>query len=295
MEAQYSNEHNLSIIVPAFNEAESLPGVLESLVSLGQNFEIIVVDDGSEDKTSDVAASFPVKIIRHPYNKGYGASLKTGIRNAKNNLIVFFDADGQHKPEDIKRLLAEADKYDLIIGARTGRSNQTWLRRPGKFVLGFVANFLTGHKIKDLNSGLRLFHKNVINFFIDMMPNGFSFSTTSTIAAYYFGFSVGYIPIITDRRSGGISSVRQVKHGPETILLILRLITLFEPLKVFLPVSLFLFVAGLISSFVDIFLNKQGIADTTILFFLSFLIIFFMGLVTDQISSIRKENRKNNN
>jgi len=281
----------MSIVVPAFNEAENISIVLESLVSLGSNdeIEIIVVDDGSSDRTAEVAANFPVIVLRHPYNKGYGAALKTGLARAQGDLIIFFDADGQHRPEDIHRLLDMASTYDLVIGARTAQSDQGWIRRPGKFVLGLIANLMVGRKIPDLNSGLRLVHKHVVNRFIHLLPQGFSFSTTSTIAAYHFGFNVGYVPVTTARRQGGKSSVRQVRHGSETILLILRLITLFEPLKVFLPISLFLLLASVVSGIVDGFYYAQGLADTTILLFLSFLIIFFLGLVTDQISALRKE------
>jgi glycosyltransferase involved in cell wall biosynthesis len=288
---EQTTKPTLSIIVPAFNEAKSLRTVLESLLSLrsDQDSEIIVVDDGSHDQTAEVASAFPVTLFRHPYNKGYGAALKTGIRQARGDLIIFFDADGQHRADDIEVLLAEAGIYDVVIGARTKQSKQNWLRKPGKIVLGFVANLMAGRKISDLNSGLRLFHKHTVEHFIDLMPQGFSFSTTSTIAAYYFGFNVGYVPITTSKRQAGKSSVRQVRHGFGTLILILRLITLFEPLKVFLPLATFLLGAGLISAIVDICFYDQGLADATLLFLHSFLVIFFLGLLADQISALRKE------
>lgn len=291
LEGEQTSKPLLSIIVPAFNEAKSLPNVLESLMSLEfpREIEIIVVDDGSNDQTAEVASSFPVTLIRHPYNKGYGAALKSGIQKARSDRIVFFDADGQHRSEEIHRLLSMADTYDVVIGARTAESDQVWLRKPGKIVLRLAANFMAGRKIPDLNSGLRLVHKRAIERFLHLMPQGFSFSTTSTIAAYHFGFNVGYVPVTTAKRQGGRSSVNQVRHGFETLLLILRLITLFNPLKVFLPLSLFLLAGGLVSAIEDVLRNERGLADTTILLLLSFLIIFFLGLLTDQISALRKE------
>jgi glycosyltransferase involved in cell wall biosynthesis len=230
---------NLTVIIPAYNEEEGIRNTIISLYDSikEKKWEILIINDGSTDRTHEILMQIPfVKVIAHPHNKGYGACLKTGIRNSKTEFIAFYDADGQHKPQDLIELFNNLMTLDMIVGKRGKDSHQDWTRKPGKWVLARVANFLTGRRIPDLNSGLRITKKDVIIKMLHLFPDGFSFSTTSTIAFMNMGYNVGYYPIKVNKRIGK-SSVKQLKHGSTAILLILRLIVLFNPLKVFFPVS----------------------------------------------------------
>ena len=281
----------LTIIIPAFNEELGIKNTLEKLISYSKKnhrvWNIIVVNDGSTDQTKQICEKNEnITLINHPYNKGYGASLKTGIRTAKTKWIAFFDADGQHKPEDLELMHNNIGNYDMFIGRRGKDSHQEWIRKPGKWILSKVANFITGRKIPDLNSGLRIIKREIVINLLHLFPDGFSFSTTSTIAFMNMGFNVGYYPIKVNKRVGK-STVKQLKHGSNTLLLILRLIVLFNPLKVFVPVSLILFILGITYELLfGILLMPQGIKLIPSAFFLLItgILIFFFGLVVDQVS-----------
>lgn len=282
----------LTIIIPAFNEGLGIKATILQLLPYATKLhcKIIVINDGSTDNTVNELKDLPVlTIINHPYNKGYGASLKTGINLAETEWVALYDADGQHRPEDLERLFNGLGDYDMVIGERGKDSHHDRMRKPGKWILTKTANFLTGRKIPDLNSGLRIIKKDIIIKLLHLFPDGFSFSTTSTIAFLNMGFNVGYIPIKVNKRKGK-SSVRQIKHGSGTLLLILRLIVLFNPLKVFIPVSLFLFSAGLIYEIIYGIVLIPGIKilPAALLAFISGILVFFFGLVVDQISEMRK-------
>lgn len=283
-------EKQFSVIIPAYNEEEIIGEVLINLKNyLESNFpnlyEIIVINDGSKDQTKQVVEKISgVTLINHPYNKGYGAAIKTGTRNAKFDWILMFDSDGQHKPEYIKDLLAHTQNYDMIVGERKGFKTPL-VRRPGKKILEWVASYLVERKIPDLNSGLRVIKKKEMLNFLHLFPDGFSLSTTSTLAFFKAGLNVKYIPITINKRTGK-SSV-SIKDGLKTLMLILRIIFLFSPLRIFLPTSLVLSFLALIFLVSD--LIKGNITDTTTLFFISSILIFFFGLLADQIASIRRE------
>jgi len=234
----------LSIIIPAYNEEEGLRTFLGKLLPFARErgWEVIVVDDGSTDATADVAREYGAKVISHHRNKGYGSALKTGIRNASNEIVVMMDSDGQHKQEDIERLVEYIDDYDMVVGAR---KRSKGIRAPGKKLLSIVANYLSGYKIPDLNSGFRVFRKSLIETFLHFCPNGFSFTTTITLAYLREGYSIKYVPIDAQERVGRPSTVKFFRDGYKTFLLIIRVIVLF--------------------------------------------ILFFMGILADQISAIRRE------
>lgn len=282
----------LTIIIPAFNESEGIGKTIEELIPVANDkkWKLIVINDGSVDSTEkEILKYSEVKLINHPYNKGYGASLKTGIKHAKTEYIALYDADGQHRTEDLISLADNVGQYDMIIGERGKDSHREWVRRPGKWIISKVANYLVGKKITDLNSGLRVVKRDVILKILHLFPDGFSFSTTSTIAFINMGFNLGYYPIKVNRRTGK-SSVRQIKHGSSVILLILRLIILFNPLKVFIPVSVILFAIGVIYEIIwgIILIPHIKVITGALLLILSSIVIFFFGLMTDQISETRK-------
>ena len=281
----------VSIIIPAFNEAQSIKNVVKGLRQQFNNVEILVINDGSSDQTAELALEAGATVISHARNLGYGAALKTGIENSKRDFVLFCDADGQHTFEDVGRIIdtASSEKYDMVVGARTIDSHQQFSRRPGKLVLKIFANYLANQKIPDLNSGLRVIRRSVIKRFLHLMPQGFSFSTTSTFAILKSQFSLHYIPITVQKRIGE-STVKQFKHGPQTIMLMLRLTVLFEPLRVFLTAFGVLSFCTLISLGIDLFSYREtGIGDTTILFAISSLLVFLFGLLCDQVSALRRE------
>lgn len=284
------NQSNVSIIISAFNEEEVIGSLVESIRSAFPDSEIIVVNDGSTDNTAREIAASGVIVLTHDHNRGYGASLKTGTRAATRDYVLFCDGDGQHSIEDVQKLINECDDYDLVVGARNSDSHQPLLRRPGKFVMKKFAELLAGTKIPDLNSGLRIFRRDTLLRYLHLMPDGFSFSTTSTFAIMKSNRKYKYIPIKVKKRTGK-STVSQLKHGPQSLLLILRLAVLFEPLKVFLTMSGILFVFSVVSMAVDFF-STSGTADTTVLLSIATIIIFMSGLLCDQVSAMRREKHE---
>lgn len=276
-----------SIIIPAYNEESGISPVLGRLTSDFPNSETIVINDGSIDNTAEILKQFNVKVIHHSINKGYGASLKSGIRAATNENLIFMDSDGQHRSEDIPILISAAESCDMVVGARISKSYQPLTRRPGKLILKWISQILSGQKIPDLNSGLRLVKKSVINKYLHLLPQGFSASTTMTLIFMTRGYSVKFIPISTEKRIGK-STVKPIRDGFSTILTMLRLITLINPLKIFIPSSLLLILTGIIWS-IPYFVIGKGLTVASLFLMLSGLLIFFMGMIADQISQMRLE------
>ena len=280
---------SVSIIIPAYQESAAIVDVVSKVLrvaaTLGCDYEIIVVDDGSTDGTGDAARKAGAHVLTHPYNKGYGASLKTGIRFASNRSVIFLDADGQHDPNDIPRLLAERQTYDMVVGARKGTAGSPMWRKPGKVFLKWLVNNLTGHNIPDFNSGFRALDREMAFGFLPIMPDGFSFSTTSTIAAFKGGYLVQYLPIQVAKRIG-ISTVNAA-DGFRTIMLIIRLVTLFAPLRVFLPISAITFIIG--SMFTVYGYVHVGEASVKGLIALLAAVQFFLfGVMVDQVVAVRR-------
>jgi glycosyltransferase involved in cell wall biosynthesis len=280
--------NNVSIVIPAYNEEHSIGKILSDLQSLEHHFEILVVDDGSTDKTAQVAESYNVRVLRHPVNKGYGAALKTGFRNTSGEYVFLMDADGQHKVKDIARLLDYAGQYDMVVGARTKQSKITLNRKLAQYVMKKTANYLSGQDIPDLNSGFRVIKKEPVMEYIHILPNGFSFTTTITLAMLMGGYNLKYVPIDTEIRVGK-SKIKAFRDGSNFILLILRTVSLFNPLKVFLPISGLLMVLGILDLAYEIIVNFN-VSSASILLITSSIIVFFFGLLADQIAAIRRTN-----
>lgn len=284
----------VSIVIPAYNEEEAIGSVIGQIISVMEkaniSYEIIVVDDGSTDNTCRIAKSLGVEVIRRPYNMGYGAALKAGIRAVNSDIVITMDSDSQHNAEDIPKLLRYIGEYDMVVGARTQDSHTSWARKPGKMILGWVANYLAKMKIPDLNCGFRAIKKDLVMRFLHILPNGFSFSTTITLAVIKEGYSVKYVPITTSEREGK-SYVNPIRDGIGTILLIVRTIVLFDPLRVFLPTSAALFILGIAYLSYALLFRGFNIPDGVVLLISSSIIIFFFGILSDQVSAIRRESK----
>jgi glycosyltransferase involved in cell wall biosynthesis len=284
-----------SIIIPCFNEGQVIHEVVTNLKAfLDQQaeavYEIIVVDDCSTDDTPEILKRLEgIRVIRHPINRGYGASIKTGIRQAQGVFVATYDGDGQHNPTDLLTLCRKIHSEDwaLVIGARTKLLHSKLWRMPGKWVLGWLANFLSRTKIPDLNSGLRVFRKEIISRYLHLCSDRFSFSTTSTLILLNRGYSLAYVPITVNSRQG--KSTVSLMTGYETLLLILRVVCLFDPLRVFIPASVFLVLSGILLGIYPYFIIKRGLTTGSVLVILAGVLIFFFGLLADQISALRKE------
>jgi len=279
-----------SVVIPAFNEAVSIAGVVNDLSSAARWQEILVVDDGSTDETGARAAAAGARVIRHPYNKGNGAAVKTGIRNAAGVFILITDADGQHRPADAARLVAHLGAYDLVVGARSGQSQATLARRLGNATLNGIASYLTEQPIPDLTSGFRAARREYLLEFIHLLPNGFSTPTTTTLAFMRAGYSVRFEPIDAGQREG-VSKIRLGADGFNFFLILLKVITIFSPLRIFLPVS---FVAFLVGSGYAAWtiLTQSHVTNSSVLLILLSVVILLVGLVSEQISSLRIEGRR---
>jgi len=287
-------QNNLSIIIPAYNESASIVRVIENLhhelLDLGiEDYEIIVVNDGSTDQTRKILEGRnDIKLINHPYNKGMGAGMKTGTRNAMKTWVLFFDADGQHKSKYIKEFLKYTDEYELIVGDRSeGKYVRPTIRKPGLWLLRKVANYLVDYKIPDLNCGLRMVKRDVLMKYLHLMPDGFSMSTTSTMAFLKDKKNVKFVPIEVDKRHKNSKSIVRPSDAVKTLMLMFRLIMLFSPLRIFFPTSLMLFFIGFVFLIFD--LCQANITDITVLLIVTSMLIFFFGLIADQMAALRRE------
>ncbi len=277
----------VSVVIPAFNEAEhvgaEIDAVTAALEGTGWRFEVIVVDDGSGDATAQRAADAGARVLRHRHNQGYGAALKRGIEAAEHDWILITDADGTYPAEEIPGLLARADRAEMVVGARTGDAVSVPLaRRPAKWFLRRLASYLAGRKLPDLNSGLRLMRRDLVLRYEHLLPPGFSFTTTITLAAACNGHEVEYVPINYRRRLGE-SKIRPW-HAYDFTLLILRTIVFFNPLKVFIPLGGLLALGGLAKFVYD--LTRNNLSESAVLAFLGALIIWAVGLLADQNARI---------
>lgn len=276
-------ESSLSIVIPAKNEAAGLRTILPKIAELFRNAEVIVVDDGSTDNSAAVCAEFKVRVVRHQYPMGNGAAIKTGARVAQGDILVFMDADGQHKPEDIPRLLEElAQGYDMAVGAR-GRKSQAGAHRA--FANGFynrLASWVTNQKIVDLTSGFRAVKAGKFRQFLYLLPNGFSYPTTITMSFFRAGYGVAYVPIDAPKRIG-VSHMRLARDGVRFLLIIFKICTLYSPLKLFFPISMAFLATGLgYSGYTLLALHR--FTNMSALLFITAMLVFLIGLISEQIT-----------
>lgn len=275
----------LSIILPAKNEAEGLKSFLPRLRKQYPSAEIIVVNDGSTDSTAEVCLSNGVYVVTHPYSMGNGAAIKSGTRHASGEILVFMDADGQHQPEDIQRLLKHIDNgYDMAVGARDGDSQASKARGFGNALYNRLASYMTGHRVKDLTSGFRAARADKFREFLHLLPNGFSYPTTCTMAFFRSGYSVVYEPITAPKRIGK-SHLNISKDGFRFLLIIFKIGTLHSPLKLFLPISLSFFALGMMY-YLNTLISVGRFTNMSALLLSTSVLIFLIGLVSEQITSL---------
>jgi glycosyltransferase involved in cell wall biosynthesis len=280
----------LSVILPAYNEGQVIGTVLDRLREVAPDdgsWEVIVVDDGSDDGTGQIAEDRGARVVRHPYNKGNGAAVKSGLRAARAARIVLMDADGQHDPRTIAKLVGMLDRYDLVIGTRVRGQGGGWTRWFGNAMYNRLASYLAQRRIPDVTSGFRAARLEPMREFIPLYPNGFSYPITSTLAFIRAGYNVGFEEIEVSKRVGS-SKIRIVKDGSRFLLIALRIVSLFAPLRIFLPVSLALLAIGAGYGVYTI-ITESHVTNTTVLFCLSSLLVFLIGLVSEQIALMRFE------
>jgi glycosyltransferase involved in cell wall biosynthesis len=279
-----------SIVIPACNEGAAIGEIVSALTGQGPWHEIIVVDDGSGDDTAGQARAAGARVIRHPYNKGNGAAVKSGIRAATGEYVLIMDGDGQHPPADAVRIIDRLGEYDLVVGARSGASQASGARRIGNGVLNALASYLTGRPIPDLTSGFRAARRECLREFLHLLPNGFSTPTTTTLAFTKAGYNVAFEPVEARTRLGQ-SKIRFTSDGLKFFLILLRVITIFSPLRIFLPVSIAAFALGG-GYAVWTIATQSRVTNSSVLLIVLSVVVFLVGLVSEQISALRFEGRK---
>jgi glycosyltransferase involved in cell wall biosynthesis len=281
---------DVSVIIPAFHESGAIADVIRGLAAAGPWHEILVVDDGSTDDTAANAQAAGARVIRHPYNKGNGASVKTGIRAATGEYILIIDGDGQHQPADALRLVEKLGDYDLVVGARSSATQAGSARRIGNGVLNRLASVLADREIPDLTSGFRAMRREYVREFLHLLPNGFSTPTTTTLAFIKAGYNVAFVPIEARTRVG-TSKIRFSRDGLKFLLIVVRVITVFSPLRVFVPIAGVSMAAAILYGGWTI-VESHKIANGAVILFLFAVLVFLVGLISEQIASLRHEGRR---
>ena len=283
----------VSVVMPAYNEELEVGNQIERVQAVleraGWPYELIVVDDGSVDGTAQVAGHYPVRLVRQPRNRGYGAALKAGMAASQHEWILITDADGTYPADIIPSMLEKMKDHDMVVAARVGENvSIPWVRRPAKWMLGKLASFLAEQPIPDLNSGQRIFKKSLAQHFEHLLPSGFSFTTTITLALLCTDRPVAYVPINYQKRVG--QSKIRARHAYDFLLLILRTIVYFNPLRVFLPLGAIFFLAGMAKFIYDIFL--WNLSESAVMSILTAVILWSVGLLADQMSRINLAKSK---
>ena len=282
-----SNTVSLSVILPAKNEAHNLqallPRVQAMLTGVNRDAEIIVIDDGSTDGTRQVCEAHGVRVISHPYSSGNGAAVKTGARAARGEVLAFMDADGQHDPELIPRLLDKLDEgYDMVVGARTAQAHAGAHRFAANAFYNWFASWMIGRPVPDLTSGLRVARSERFRRFLYLLPNGFSYPTTSTMSFFRSGYPVAYVPVPVQRRVGR-SHIRLLRDGLRFLLIIFKIGTLYSPLKLFVPISAAFFMTGL-GYYLYTYVTTNRFTNMSALLFVTSVLVFVVGLLSEQIT-----------
>ena len=282
------DNNNVSIIIPAYDEEESIGELIEEIKALYPEFEIIVINDGSSDNTAQVAKEAGALVYSHPYNIGNGAAVKSGIRFASNKILVFMDGDGQHDPEDIRKLLEYFPDFDMVVGARQKGHRASWGRALANRVYNWLASYVANFPIQDLTSGFRAIKSDIARNFLHLLPNTYSYPTTLTLGVLRNGRSLKYIPIDIQIRKMGKSKIRIIRDGIRFFMIITKICALYSPLRVFLPISFMMFCLGL-GYYLYTFFAWGRFTNMSALLFTTSVLIFMMGLISEQICQMRFE------
>ena len=278
-------DKDISLIIPALNEGATLSAEIEKIKNIVGINEVIIVDDGSRDDTQYKNLPSNARLIKHPYNMGNGAAIKTGIRQSMGEFLLFMDADGQHDFNDIDKLIKNLDAYQMVVGARSSRQHASLARRFMNGVYNRLASYVTGFPVKDLTSGFRAVRADCARDVLPLLPNGYSWPTTMTLVLLRSGMSIKYVPINAHPRQHGRSQIRPVRDGIRFFLIIMKICTLYSPFRIFLPVSLTMFLLGVLN-YLHTYLTEGRFTNMSALMFTSSVIIFMMGLISEQISQI---------
>jgi len=284
------NNSNVSIIIPAFNEAATIGGLVGAIKTLDPDYEIIVINDGSRDNTAAVAKESGATVYSHPYNIGNGAAVKSGIKVATGDILVFMDGDNQHEPGDIAELVKYLPEYDMVVGARSIGSHASWSRAIGNKLYNWLASYVAKFSIKDLTSGFRAVKADIARNFLYLLPNTYSYPTTLTLGVLRNGGSVKYIPIKTYQRKTGKSNINLIRDGVRFFMIITRICTLYSPMRVFLPVSFLMFLLGM-ANYIYTFVAERRFTNMSALLFVTSILIFMMSLISEQVCQMRFERR----
>jgi glycosyltransferase involved in cell wall biosynthesis len=272
----------VSVVIPAFDEEEGIAGVIQGMLARAKWREVLVVDDGSTDATAARAAGAGARVVRHPYNKGNGAAVKTGVREAQGSVVLLMDADGQHSPEDAEALIGPIGVHDMVIGARASQ-DQAWTRALGNSIFKSVASWLTGRPIPDLTSGFRAARRERLMEILHLLPNGFSYPTTSCLALLKGGHNVAFVPIKARRRVGQ-SKIRPFRDGTRFLLIIFKIVTLYSPLRIFFPIAATSLAVGCGYGLWNVFAHGKIPMGAALLIQLA-VVVFLFGLISEQIAS----------
>ncbi|MBW1778985.1 MAG: glycosyltransferase family 2 protein [Deltaproteobacteria bacterium] len=281
----------VTIVLPAYNERENIENLIRRILALYPSFEIIVIDDGSTDGTAEKAAQAGANVYRHPYNIGNGAAVKSGIRVATGDVLVFMDGDGQHAPEDIGKLLEHIPEYDMVVGARTKGGQASFGRAIGNKIYNWLGSYVSKFPIPDLTSGFRAVKKEIALEFLYLLPNTYSYPSTLTLGVLRTGRSIKFVPISVHKRVKGKSKVNLFRDGIRFFMIITRICTFYSPMRVFLPVSFLSFILGLINYGIT-YVTQGRFTNMSALLFINAVLIFMMSLISEQICQMRFERRQ---
>jgi glycosyltransferase involved in cell wall biosynthesis len=282
------NKYDVSIIIPAYNESATIGAIINKIKNLYPNFETVVINDGSGDNTAEIAKEAGAIVYSHPYNIGNGAAIKSGIRVALGEVLVFMDGDGQHNPEDIGRMIEFFPDYDMVVGARSKGDQVSLFRGFGNRVLNRLASYVAKFRVQDLTSGFRAVKAEIAHSLLYLLPNTYSYPTTITIGVLRSGRSLKYIPINVSKRRNGVSNIKLSRDGIRFFMIITKICALYSPFRIFLPLSLLTFVLGL-TNYIFSFITSGRFTNMSLLLFTTSIIIFLMGLISEQITLLRFE------
>lgn len=280
----------VSVIIPAYNEARTIGEVVKQIRELYPDFEINVINDGSTDQTAGLAAEAGARVYSHPYNIGNGAAIKSGIRIATGDILIFIDGDGQHDPADMDKMLAYFPEYDMVVGARVSGGQSSFIRAFGNKIYNRLASYVAKFPVQDLTSGYRAIKSDVARSFLYLLPNTYSYPSTLTLSVLRTGRTLRYLPINVRKRKKGSSHIKLFQDGVRFFMIITRISTFYSPMRVFLPVSFLMFLLGLIR-YIYSYISMGRFTNMSALLFVSSVIVFMMSLISEQICQLRFERR----